>query len=356
MNLGFWTRGEPFGCAQDRLRRTIADFGLRGGNLKWLGLSVIAFVLLLRGAVAEAQQPKKLLRIGVLSAGSRSSTLSDAFHQGLRELGYVEGQNVAIEYRNADGDDDRLPGLAADLVRLKVDILIAAGGNEVTRALQRATNSTPIVMTAGSNAVARGLIASLARPGGNVTGLTSLWDDLSGKRLELLKETIPKLSRVAVLWHSSGGRATQWKASQTTAQQLGLQLHSMELRNAADLENAFNRAVMARSSALAVTQTSLVSINLQNIVRLAIRHRLPAIYAIPEHAEAGGLMAYGTNRADLYRRAAVYVDKILRGAKPANLPVEQPTTFELVINLETAKAIGLAIPPNVLARADRVIK
>jgi putative ABC transport system substrate-binding protein len=305
---------------------------------------------------AHAQQPKKMLRIGVLSAGSRSSTLSDAFRQGLRELGYVEGQNIAIEYRYADGNDDRLRGLATELVHVKADILIAAGGNEVTRALQDATRTIPIVMTAGSDAVARGLISSLARPGGNVTGLTSLWDDLSGKRLELLKETILKLSRVAVLWHSTGGRSTQWKASQTAAQHLGLQLHSMEVRSADDLENAFKQAVMARSRALAVTQTSVVSMNLQKIVDLTTRHRIPAIYAIPEHPEAGGLMGYGSNRADLYKRAATYVDKILKGAKPADLPVEQPTKFEFVINLKTAKQIGLTIPPNVLARADKVIR
>ena len=304
----------------------------------------------------EAQQPKKIPRLGLLSAGSQSSTMSDAFRHGLRELGYVEGQNIAIEYRYADGAVERLPGLAVELVHAKVDVLIAAGGNEVTRALRQATNSIPIVMTSGSDAVARGLIASLARPGGNVTGLTSRWDDLSGKRLELLKETIPKLSRVGVLWHSSGGRATQWKASQTAAQQLGLQLHSMELRSADDLENLFTQAVMARSSALAVTQTSLVSINLQKITHLATIHRMPAVYAIPEHAEVGGLMAYGSNRADLYRRAVIYVDKILKGAKPADLPVEQPTKFELVINLKAAQQIGLTVPPNVLARADRVIR
>jgi putative ABC transport system substrate-binding protein len=234
--------------------------------------------------------------------------------------------------------------------------LIAAGGNEVTRALRQTTKTIPIVMTSGSDAVARGLISSLARPGGNVTGLTSLFDDLSGKRLELLKESIPKLSRVAVLWHSSGGRSTQWKANQTAAQQLGLQLHSMELRSSDDLENAFKQAVMARSSAIAVTQTSLVSINLQKIADLAVRHRMPAIYALPEHAEAGGLMAYGSNRADLYKRAATYVDKILKGAKPADLPVEQPTRFELVINLRTAKALRLTIPQSLLARADQVIE
>jgi putative ABC transport system substrate-binding protein len=220
----------------------------------------------------------------------------------------------------------------------------------------QATKTIPIVMTAGSDAVARGLIFSLARPGGNVTGLTSLWDDLTGKRLELLKDTLPKLSRVAVLWHSSGGRKTQWKASQAAAQPLNLQLHSMEMQSGDDLETAFREAVKARSSAVIVTQSSEVGANHERVIDLALKHRLPAIYAIPEYSEAGGLMAYGGNRRDLARRAAIYVDKILKGAKPADLPVEQPTKFELVINLKTAKQIDLTIPPNVLARADRVIK
>jgi putative ABC transport system substrate-binding protein len=220
----------------------------------------------------------------------------------------------------------------------------------------QATKTIPIVMTAGSDAVARGLISSLARPGGNVTGVTSLWDDLTGKRLELLKDRIPKLSRVAVLWNSSGGRQTQWKASQTAARQLNLQLHSMEIHTAEDLENIFKEAVKARNGAIAVTQSSEVGSNHQRVIDLASKHRLPAIYAIPEYAEVGGLMAYGGSRTDLARRAAVYVDKILKGAKAGELPVEQPTKFEFVINLKAAKEIGLTIPPNVLARADRVIR
>jgi putative ABC transport system substrate-binding protein len=304
----------------------------------------------------EAQQPTKIPQIGFLFSGSRNSILYEAFERGLREFGYVEGQNIAIQYRSAEGDVKKLRELAIDLINLKPDILVAGGGNDATLALQRATNKIPIVMTSGSYPVASGIISSLARPGGNVTGLTSLWGDLSGKRLELLKETVPQLSRVAVIWHSSGGRSTQWKESQTAAQQLGLQVHSMEIRSGDDLENAFKQAVTARSSALAVTQTALVSVNLQKIVGLATRHRMPAVYAIPEHAEAGGLMAYGSNRAELYRRAAIYVDKILKGAKPAELPVEQPTKFEFIINLKAAKQIGLTIPPNVLVRADKVIK
>jgi putative ABC transport system substrate-binding protein len=306
--------------------------------------------------VAEAQQPTRVPQIGFLFSGSRNSMLYEAFERGLREFGYVEAQNIAIQYRAAEGDEKKLRELANDLVNLKPDILVAGGGNDATLALQRATNKIPIVMTSGSYPVASGIISSLAKPGGNVTGLTSLWGDLSGKRLELLKETVPKLSRVAVIWHSSGGRSTQWKESQIAAQQLGLQVHSMPIRSGDDLESAFKQAVMARSSALAVTQTALVSINLQKIVGLATRHKMPAVYAIPEHAEAGGLMAYGANRAELYRRAGFYVDKILKGANPADLPVEQPTKFEFVINLKAAKQIDLIIPPNVLARADKVIK
>jgi ABC-type uncharacterized transport system substrate-binding protein len=313
-------------------------------------------VLLVLSVRVDAQQPGKIPQVGFLFPGARDSSSYEAFQQGLRELGYVEGQNIAVQYRYADGDNSKLRGFAAELVNLKVDILVAGGGNDATLALQHATKTIPIVMTAGSYPVSSGIIASLAKPGGNVTGLTALWGDLSGKRLELLKETVPKLSRVAVLWQSSGGRATQWKESQAAGQQLGLQLYSMEVRSGNDLENAFKQAVMARSSALAVTQTSLVSVNFKKITDLTTRHRMPAIYPIPEHAEAGGLMAYGADRTELYRRAATYVDKILKGTKPADLPVEQPAKFEFVINLKTAKQIGLTIPPNVLARADRVIK
>jgi putative ABC transport system substrate-binding protein len=291
-----------------------------------------------------------------LLSGSRTPVWGEAFRQALRELGYIDGQNIAIEYRNADGRNDRQPQLARELVAQKVDVLIAGGGNDVTGALMQATKSIPIVMTAGSNAVARGLVSSLARPGGNVTGITSIWDDLSGKRLELLKDTIPKLSRVAVLWNSSRGRQTQWKASQAAAKQLKLQLHSMQIHTADELENAFKETVKTRSEAVAVTQSSEVGANIQRVIQLATKHRLPAIYATPEYAEAGGLMAYGGSRSDLARRAAVYVDKILKGAKAGELPVEQPTKFDFVINLKTAKQIGLTIPPNVLARADRVIR
>jgi putative ABC transport system substrate-binding protein len=325
-------------------------------NRKFVRTVALGIAFAIAGAVAEAQQPKKILRIGVLLSGSRTPVWGEAFRQALRELGYIDGQNIAIEYRNADGRNDRQANLANELVAMKVDLLVAGGGNDVTRALMQATKSIPIVMTAGSNAVGRGLIASLARPGGNVTGITSNWDDLSGKRLELLKETIPKLSRIAVLWNSSGGRETQWKASQTAAKEMNLQLYSMQIRTADDLENVFTEAVKARSGAVAVTQSTEVGANIARVIQLASKHRLPAIYATPEYVDAGALMAYGGSRRDLARRAAVYVDKILKGAKAADLPVEQPTKFEFVVNLKTAKQIGLTIPPNVLARADRVIR
>ena len=218
------------------------------------------------------------------------------------------------------------------------------------------TKTIPIVMIAGSNPVGRGITTSHAQPGGNVTGITANWDDLSGKRLELLKETIPGLTRAGVLWNSTGGRQTQWKASQVAAKQLSLQLHSMPIYSGDEIENAFEEAIKARITAVAVTQSSEIGTHIRRIIQSAAKHRIPAIYATPEYAELGGLMVYGGSRIELARRAAIYVDKILKGAKPADLPVEQPTKIELVINLKTAKQIGLTIPPSVLARADRVIK
>jgi putative ABC transport system substrate-binding protein len=303
----------------------------------------------------EAQQPKKVPMIGLLDSGTSSSSSGriEAFRQGLRELGYVEGQNLAIEYRYADGKIDRLSELAVALVGLKADVLVAAGGNSTTRALKQASKTIPIVMTSGSDAVDGGLVSSLARPGGNVTGLTSLYDVLSGKRLELLKETVSKLTRVAVLWEGGGN---QWRAIQAAARELRLQLHSMEIRSVDDFDGAFKEAIKARSGGLTVTATTLFSANQKRIADLATKNRLPAMYATQVYVEAGGLMYYGPNTSDLYRRAAVYVDKILKGTKPADLPVEQPMKFEFVINLKAAKQIGLTIPPNVLVRADKVIR
>ena len=327
----------------------------RNRNLARITFAGAALLFGLSGSL-QAQQQTKAPRIGILLSGSRNPVSGEAFNKALHGLGYVEGKNILIEYRNAAGDSRRQQQLARELVALQPDILVASGGNDVTQALMSATKTIPIVMTAGSNPVERGMIGSLDRPGGNVTGITASWDDLSGKRLELLKETIPALSRVAVLWNSTGGRQTQWKASQAAARQMNFQLHSMEIRTGDDLENAFKEAVKAHSAAVAVTQSSEIGTNIGRVIALTIKHRLPSIYATPEYGEAGGLMAYGGSRTELARRAAVYIDRILKGAKPADLPVEQPTKFEFVINFKTAKQIGLTIPTNLLARADRVIR
>jgi putative tryptophan/tyrosine transport system substrate-binding protein len=315
---------------------------------------LFANIILASSQLAEAQQ-KRVPLIGILDSGTSSASAGriESFRQGLRELGYVEGQNIAIEYRFADGKTDRFSDLAASLVTAKVDVLVAAGGNSTTRALKQASKTIPIVMTSGSDAVDGGLVSSLARPGGNVTGLTSLYDDLSGKRLELLKETVPKLSRVGVLWAGGGN---QWRAIQAAARDLHLQVHSMEIRSDNDFEGAFKDAIKARSGALTVTSATPFSGNRKRITDLATKNRLPAMYATASYAETDGLMFYGPSQSDLYRRAAVYVDKILKGSKPADLPVEQPVKFEFIINLKAAKQINLTIPPNVLARADRVIK
>jgi putative tryptophan/tyrosine transport system substrate-binding protein len=322
-------------------------------RLKILAL-LFANIILASSQLAEAQ-PKKVPLIGILDSGTSSASAGriESFRQALRELGYVEGQNIAIEYRFADGKSDRFPELAAALVTAKADVLVAAGGNSTTRALKQASKTIPIVMTSGSDAVDGGLVSSLARPGGNVTGLTSLYDDLSGKRLELLKETVPKLSRVGVLWAGGGN---QWRAIQAAARDLHLQVHSMEIRNDNDYEGAFKEAIKARSGALTVTTNTPFVPNRKRITDLATKHRLPTMYAARSYVETGGLMYYGPSASDLYRRAAVYVDKILKGARPADLPVEQPVKFEFIVNLKAARQIDLTIPPNVLARADRVIK
>ena len=327
-------------------------------NLKWLGLSVFAFVLVVAGAAAQAQQPGKVPRIGLLSPFSPSATASwhQAFRQGLRDLGWVEGKNVSIEYRYAEGKSDRLPELAADLVRLKVNIIVAAVNTDALAA-KNATRTIPIVVASAGDPVAIGLVASLARPGGNITGLSQISPELAGKRLELLKEIVPKLSRVAVIWNPQGTTSPlSWKEIQLPARELGVQLHSLEIQSPNDFAKAFEEATRARAGALAIMPDPLFARNLKRIAELAAKSRLPSIFHLEEFVESGGLVAYGVDRSDQFRRAATYVDKILKGAKPADLPVEQPTKFELVINLKAAKQIGLTIPPNVLARADRVIR
>jgi len=325
---------------------------------KWLGLSVIAFVLVVGGAVAQAQQPKKVPRIGYLAGPSLSSLAAriEAFRQGLRELGYVEGKNIVIEYRSAEGKIDRLPALAAELVRLKVDVIIT-GGPAPTRSAKEATITIPIVMAQDSDPVANGFVASLARPGGNITGLATLAPELSGKRLELLKEIIPKLSRVAVFGTLNyPGNAQSLREVELAAGAFGVKLQYLDVLDPQDIETAFRAAGKGRADAVLMLNSPVLQTHRTQIAELAVKSRLPAIFPQSEYVEDGGLMSYGTSITDLYRRAATYVDKILKGTKPADLPVEQPTKFEFIINLKAAKQIGLTVPPNVLVRADKVIK
>jgi len=307
---------------------------------------------------AEAQQPAKIPRVAYLSAASAPSQSSrvEAFRQGLLELGYVEGKNIVIEYRYAEGKPDRLKEIAAELVRLNVYIIIS-GGPAATRSAKEATVTIPIVMGFDNDPVGSGFIASLARPSGNITGLSSLAPELSGKQLELLKETVPRLSRVAVLGTSTEPGYTQvLKEMELAAGALGLQLQRGEVRDPKDIDTVLQQGSKGRAEAILVLAGPIVFSNRKQVVELAIKRRLPAIYYVPEFVEAGGLMIYGVSIPHLFRRAATYVDKILKGRKPADLPVEQPMKFEFIVNLNAAKQIGLTIPPNVLVRADRVIK
>ena len=307
--------------------------------------------------IAEAQQPKKVPRIGYLIGTSPTANAArvEAFRQGLRDLGYIEGQNLIIEYRYAEGKVDRLPDLAAELVRLKVDAIFAQGTASV-QAAKKATTTVPIV-SVSADPVGLGLVASLARHGGNVTGLVSFTSELAGKRLELLKEVVPRVSRVAVLWNPDGPSSTlRMRETEAAAPSLGIKLQPVDVREPNDFEHAFAALKKDRADALFPLRSPLISSQVKRIVELAAKNRVPGMYDASEFAEAGGLMSYGTMLADLDRRVASYVDKILKGAKPADLPVEQPTKFEFTINLKAAKQIGLTIPPNVLARADKVIK
>ena len=322
-------------------------------------LSILFLVVLLAVAVvAEAQQPAKITRIGYLDAVSLSVNAArvEAFRQSLRKLGYVEGKNIFIEWRSADGKLDRLPALAAELVHLKVDIIVT-GGRSATRAAKEATSTIPIVMTQDSDPVATGFVASLARPGGNITGLSTLAPELSGKQLELMKEIIPKLSRVAVFGSStSPGNAQLLTEVELAARAFKVQLQYLDVLDPKDIETAFRAASNGRADGVLVQNSAVFSSRRTQLVDLALKSRLPAIYWSSDFVEDGGLMTYSTSVTDLNRRAATYVDKILKGTKPADIPVEQPTKFELVINLKAAKQIGLTIPPNVLARADKVIR
>jgi len=316
-------------------------------------------VLLVTG-LAQAQQPKKIPRIGYLSAydSASESTRAAGIRLALRELGYIEGQNIAFEYRYAEIKRDRYPELAAELVRLKVEVMVIAGGFIPIQVAQKATKTIPIVMAGvGGDPVKLGLVKSLARPGGNITGITNLQTDLDGKRLELLKQSVPKLARVAVLYDPTVPVARQLKNDlPAEARGLGLHVQLWEVRAAEDLGRVFAALNKERPHGLYASSGLVVTLNKRRIVDFALKHRLPSTYSDREAVNTGGLMYYGADLADSSRLVATYVDRILRGAKPADLPVEQPMKFELVINLKTAKQIGLVVPPNVLARADRVIK
>jgi putative ABC transport system substrate-binding protein len=321
---------------------------------------LVVVVLLAVAIIAEAQQPRKVPRIGYLTPldPSRESNRLEAVRLALRERGYIEGQNIAIEYRYGEGKRDRYPELAAELVRLKVDIILVTGGDPVIRAVKNATMTIPIVMMgSGVDPVEADFVESLARPGGNVTGVTTLSTELGGKRLELLKEAVPKLARVAALYNSgTRNNIIELKEVQTAALALGLTVRSWEVRDANGFDRVFAALTKERPDGLYVPGGPLMYANQKRIIGFALKTRLPSSYNRREDVEAGGLIYYGADRADSYRRVAYFVDRILKGAKPADLPVEQPTKFELVINLKTAKQIGLTIPPNVLARADKVIK
>ncbi len=309
-------------------------------------------------AAAHAQQQKKVPRVGYLAAVSAAADAPrlQAFRQGLRELGYVEGQNIIVEYRHQDREFERLPDVAAELVLLNVDAIVAVTTNAALAA-RKATGTIPIVFMGVTDPVAAGLVATLARPGGNSTGITNIAAALTGKRLAFLKETIPNVTRVAVLWDPQApGSRPQWEQGQLPARELGLQLYSMEVSNVDKYEAAFNAAVKARNTAVWVTLNPLANSNQKRIAELAMRKRLPSICARGDYAENGCLMAYGPTYSAEGRDGARYLDKILKGAKPADLPVEQPTKFELVINLQTAKRIGVTVPQSVLNFADKVIQ
>jgi putative ABC transport system substrate-binding protein len=328
--------------------------------LRLIGL-VLVFSLAFAPVAAEAQPTGKVVRIGYLLIDlAAASSTTEAFRRGLRDLGYVEGRNVVIEYRDAEGKSERLPGLAAELATLKADVIVTAGGTLAALAAKQATKTVSIVFIAVSDPVASAVVTSLAHPGGNVTGLSNSNAELVGKRLEHIVQAVPGASRVVVLWQPGGlGERTEremLKQADDAARMLGVRLQFVEAREAPDLERAFSEVSRARAHALTVFPSTMFFNERSRITDLAAKNRVPAVYQLREFVEAGGLMSYGTNLPDLFQRAASYVDKILKGAKPADLPVEQPTKFELVINLKTAKALGLTIPQSVLGRADEIIR
>ena len=360
MNKKSWLRVLN-SCSDNRKSETCTELSRSIENPKWLEIFAIALTFVFGGAVAQAQQPKKVPRIGYLSPTdpARESARAEAIRLALRERGYIEGQDIAIEYRYAEGKPDRFPELAAELVRLRVDIIVVAGGNRIILAAKNATKTIPIVMVgAGVDPVEAGFIGSLARPGGNVTGLAMLTTELGGKRLELLKEAVPKLARVAVIYDPTiPAQVLDVKeVLPVAARALRLTLQPWEVRAADDLDRVFAAMGKQRPDGLSVAAGRLMADTQKRTIGFALKSRLPSMYTNREAVDAGGLMYYGADIADIYRRVAYYVDRILKGAKPADLPVEQPTKFELVINLKTAKQIGVTIPQSMLYRADKVIK
>ena len=319
---------------------------------------VLAIFILGTVQLSAAQQAAKIPRIGYLAGATRSGNTSrrEAFLQGLRELGYEEGKNIVIEYRYAEGRFDRLPALAAELAQSKVDIMVTVG-TASTRPANDATRTIPIVMAQDSDPVGNGFVTSLARPGGNITGLSQMAPDLAGKELELLKDVLPKLLRVAVLGTSnSASNAQALREMEAPAKALGIAFEYQDVRNASDIEAALAAAIKGRAEAVLVLTSAVLNTNRARLFGLVVKNKLPAIYPQSDYVDAGGLMFYGPNVFEMFRRAAYYVDRILKGTRPADLPVEQPKKFELIVNLKAAKQIGLTIPPQVLARADRVIR
>jgi putative ABC transport system substrate-binding protein len=324
--------------------------------IKKILVCLLATFLLTTAPPTEAQQRGKAPRIGLLSPLSPSLATAniEAFRQGLRELGYIDGQNIAIEYRYAEGKLDRFPDIAAELVRLKPDVIVV-GSTRFAEAAKQATSTIPIVVN-GGDIVGAGLVASLARPGGNVTGSTAISPDLSGKRIELLKEIVPKASRVAVLWYPGGRDEDEVKQTAIAARALGVKVQSLQVRDPNEFQSAYSAMTKQRADAYIIIQGSFTSFHRKRLLELAAKNRLPSMCEVPVWTEDGCIVSYGPDQLYRWRRAAYFVDKILKGRKPADLPVEQPTKFEFVINLKAAKQIGLTIPPNVLVRADRVIK